>query len=216
MATETHAEHLDRNYKYQRHIYDLTREHYLLGRKRLIAELAPPRGGCVLEVGCGTALNLIRAERRYPNARYYGVDLSRMMLETAGAALARRGLSGRIKLAHGDATDFDAGALLGRDRFDRIFFSYALSMIPPWEAALERAASLVADGGSLHIVDFGSCEGLPLPAKRALYAWLARFRVTPRETIEPALAAIAARHGMSLAFDRPYRGYSVYAVLRRR
>ena len=215
MSTESHAEHLDHNYKYQRHIYDLTREYYLLGRKRLIADLAPSPDGTVLEVGCGTALNLIRAQHRYPKASYFGVDLSRMMLETAEASLARRGLAGRIKLALGDATDFDPALLLGRGRFDRIFFSYSLSMIPPWEAALEHAAGLLAERGSLHVVDFGGCEGLPAPAKRILYAWLAQFRVTPREGLEQALRDLARRHGLTLAFERLYRGYSYYAVLRR-
>ena len=216
MSTESHAEHLDQNYKYQRHIYDLTREYYLLGRKRLIAGLAPPASGSVLEVGCGTALNLIRAQRRYPDASYFGVDLSRMMLETAEAALTRRNLQGKIRLVLGDATDFDAKALLGRDRFDRVFFSYSLSMIPPWEAALEHAAGLVGETGSLHVVDFGGCERLPAPAKRALYAWLAQFRVTPREGLEQVLRELAGRHGLALSFERIYRGYSYHAVLRRR
>lgn len=216
MSSETHAEHLDRNYRYQRHIYDLTREYYLLGRKRLIAGLAPPAGGSVIEIGCGTALNLIRAARRYPDARYFGIDLSRMMLETAEAALARRGLAGRIRLALGDATDFDAKALLGESRFDRVFFSYSLSMIPPWQAALEHAAGLVAPGGSLHIVDFGGCEALPAQAKRVLYGWLAQFRVSPREDLEAELRRLAARHGLQLSFERLYRGYSYYAVLSRR
>jgi S-adenosylmethionine-diacylgycerolhomoserine-N-methlytransferase len=215
MASESHAEHLDRNYRYQRHVYDLTREYYLLGRKRLIAGLNPPKGGSVLEIGCGTALNLIRAAARFPDARYYGVDLSRMMLETAEAALARRKLEGRIKLALGDATDFDARATLGQAEFDRVFFSYSLSMIPPWEAALDHAAGLVARGGSLHIVDFGGCEQLPASAKRILYSWLAQFRVTPREALEAELTALSNRHGLSLNFERIYRGYSYYAVLKR-
>ena len=216
MSSESHAEHLDRNYRYQRHVYDLTREYYLLGRKRLIAGLAPPSGAHVLEVGCGTALNLIRAQQRYPDAHYYGIDLSRMMLETAEAALARRGLSGRIRLALGDATDFEADALLGRDRFDRIFFSYSVSMIPPWEAALDHAAGLLAPGGSLHVVDFGGCEGLPATAKRTLYAWLAQFRVTPREKLGAVVDDLARRHGLTPTFERLYRGYSYYAVLTRR
>lgn len=215
MASESHAEHLDRNYRYQRHVYDLTREYYLLGRKHLIAGLESPATGSVLEVGCGTALNLIRAARRYPSAAFYGVDLSRMMLETAEAAIARQGLGGRIKLALGDATDFDAAAALGHAGFDRVFFSYSLSMIPPWEAALEHAAGLIAPGGSLHVVDFGGCEGLPAPAKRLLYSWLAQFRVTPREDLEAALQRLAAAHGLALTFERLYRGYSYYAVLRR-
>ena len=54
-------ERLDRNYRYQRRVYDLTRRYYLLGRNRLIADLAPPDRGCVLEIGCGTARNLQRS-----------------------------------------------------------------------------------------------------------------------------------------------------------
>lgn len=216
MTAESHREHLDRNYRYQRHVYDLTREYYLLGRKRLIAGLDPPAKGAVLEIGCGTALNLIRAAERYPQARFYGVDLSRMMLETAEAALARRGLGARIRLALGDATDFEPQALLGRDRFERVFFSYALSMIPPWEQALDHAAGLVATGGSLHVVDFGGCETLSAAAKSVLYAWLARFRVTPRENLEQELSKLAAKHSLALRFERLYRGYSYYAVLTRR
>ena len=45
---------MDGVYRYQRHIYDLTRKYYLLGRDRLIADLAVPDGGTVLEIGCGT------------------------------------------------------------------------------------------------------------------------------------------------------------------
>ncbi len=215
MSRDSHADHLDRNYRYQRHVYDVTREYYLLGRKRLIADLDVPRDGSVLEIGCGTALNLIRTARRYPEARLFGIDLSRMMLETAGAALARSGLEARIRLALGDATSFDAKALLDRDTFDRIFFSYSLSMIPPWEAALEHAAGMVAPGGALHIVDFGGCEGLPGPVKRTLYAWLAKFRVEPRENLERVLGEVARRHGLTLQVQHLYRGYSAYAVLRR-
>lgn len=216
MPTEAHAEHLDRNYRYQRHFYDLTREYYLLGRRRLIADLAPPPGGSVLEIGCGTALNLIRAQRRFPGADYFGVDLSRMMLETADAALRRRGLGTSIHLALGDATDFEPRPLFGRDRFERVFFSYSLSMIPPWQAALEHAAGLLSEGGSLHIVDFGGCEALPRAFKRALYAWLFQFRVTPREELEATLSDLARRHGLSSSFEHIYRGYGYYAVLARR
>ena len=50
---------MDRLYRRQRHFYDVTRKHYLLGRDRLIDGLAPPSGGRVLEIGCGTARNLV-------------------------------------------------------------------------------------------------------------------------------------------------------------
>jgi len=216
MGAEDHAEHLDRNYRYQRHVYDLTREFYLLGRKRLIEDLAPPSGGDVLEVGCGTALNLIRAHRRYPDARYFGVDLSRMMLATANASLQRSGLTDHIRVALGDAATFDARLLFGQERFDRVFFSYSLSMMPPWVEALDHAASLLQPAGRLQVVDFGGCERLPAPMKRVLNAWLGKFRVAPRENMEQVLAGLAHRHGLTCSFEPLYRGYSYYAVLRRR
>ena len=45
----------------------------------------------------------------------------------------------RIGLAHGDATRSIRPALFGVPCFSRIFFSYSLSMIPDWQAALDQA-----------------------------------------------------------------------------
>ena len=64
MSATAHAAQMDAIYAGQRHIYDATRKYYLLGRDRLIADLAPPPGGRVVEVGCGTGRNLILAARR--------------------------------------------------------------------------------------------------------------------------------------------------------
>src|SRR5262245_23648909 len=104
----THAELMDGLYRWQRHIYDLTRKYYLLGRDRLIAGLNVPAGGTVLELGCGTGRNLILAARRYPDAHFFGLDISSEMLETARVSIGREGLAERVMLAKGDATDFDA------------------------------------------------------------------------------------------------------------
>ena len=80
---------MDGVYRYQRHIYDLTRKYYLLGRDRLLAGLDVPPDGTVLELGCGTGRNIVLAARRYPAARFFGLDISAAMLETAAASLAR-------------------------------------------------------------------------------------------------------------------------------
>ena len=135
MTDQIHARHLDGIYRHQRFIYDLTREYYLLGRDRLIAELAPPPAGSVLEIGCGTARNLIKAAALYPSARLYGVDLSSLMLRSAAGSVARCGLAHRVRLGFGDATSFDAQELFAVAAFDRIFMSYTLSMMPDWQGA---------------------------------------------------------------------------------
>ncbi len=208
------AGRMDAIYRGQRHIYDLTRKYYLLGRDGLIRDLAPPPGGSILEVGCGTARNLIAAARAWPNARCHGFDISPAMLATARAALKRSGLQDRVRLAAADATDFQA-ELFGQAGFDRVFLSYTLSMIPAWREAIDRAAAAVAPGGSLHIVDFGQQERLPRWWRAALFTWLARFEVTPRADLREALQATARRHGMRLRFQSTMRGYAWRAMLSR-
>ena len=74
---------MDAIYRTQRHFYDLTRKYYLLGRDGLIDALAPSKDGSVIEIGCGTGRNLIVAARAWPDARFYGIDISEAMLETA-------------------------------------------------------------------------------------------------------------------------------------
>lgn len=207
------ADRLDRNYRWQRHVYDLTREHYLLGRDALVAGLRPPERGAVLEIGCGTASNLVKAAERYSQAELFGIDLSRAMLDTARRKLAHHPCGGRIRVAHGDAASFDAPSLFGRRSFERIFFSYALSMIPPWQQALRHAATHLAPGGSLHVVDFGIGDRLPAVANRALRAWLARFHVEPRDGLRTELARIADETGSELAFTELARSYACYGVL---
>lgn len=203
---------MDGIYRHQRHVYDLTRHYYLLGRDRMIAELAPPPGGTVLEIGCGTARNLIAAARQYPDVGFHGLDISAEMLKSAGGMVKRNGLEEQIRLARGDATGFDAGALFGIETYDRIFFSYSLSMIPGWTEALGCAIAHLAPGGQLHIVDFADQGGLPAWFGRALKAWLARFHVTPRLTLNAELERLAAIHGGLTRSRKLYRDYAVLAL----
>jgi S-adenosylmethionine-diacylgycerolhomoserine-N-methlytransferase len=209
------GERMNRIYRTQRLVYDATRRPYLLGREALVRSLAPPPGGHVLEIGCGTAWNLLSAADCHPDACLYGLDISSAMLQTARRSIARRGLGARIVVVEADATGFDAQALFGRPAFDRVFFSYALSMIPDWRRAVACAMDAVADRGSLHIVDFGQCERLPRPVKTALFAWLARFSVAPPVDLEPELCRLAQSRGFIARIGRLYGGYAVEALMAR-
>jgi S-adenosylmethionine-diacylgycerolhomoserine-N-methlytransferase len=207
---------MDSVYRRQRHFYDLTRKHFLLGRDTLISRLHPPAGGTVLEIGCGTGRNLIAAARAYGDARLYGLDVSSAMLATARAKIRRAGLEGRITLALGDAGGFDASGLFGQARFDRVFFSYCLSMIPPWREAVRNALDLVEHkGGRVLIVDFGGQRQLPDWFKRALFSWLEKFHVAPRLELAAALAALAEESGGRLVLRSIYRDYAQIAEIRR-
>jgi S-adenosylmethionine-diacylgycerolhomoserine-N-methlytransferase len=182
-----HAALMDRVYRRQRHIYDLSRKFFLFGRDRLVRELGAQPGESIVEIGCGTARNLVRIALAYPSTRLYGLDASEQMLTTAREAAAR--LGERITLRQGlaeqlDAADFGEGA-----GFDHAIFSYSLSMIPDWRGALRAAAAALCPGGHLHVVDFGDLKGLWPPAEKALRAWLAQFHVAPRSELLEALEA---------------------------
>lgn len=205
---------MDRIYRRQRHVYDLSRKYYLLGRDRLIDGLAPPPGGRVLEIGCGTARNLVALAHRHPATPLFGIDLSLEMLDTARRRVNREGLDPRVRLAHGDATRFDPALLFGVPGFSRIFFSYTLSMIPEWEKALAQSVLWLQPGGELHLVDFGGQERLPRWFRGGLRSWLSMFHVIPRDTLEAALARLPATLEVR-TFDRPHLGYAQYAVCRR-
>jgi S-adenosylmethionine-diacylgycerolhomoserine-N-methlytransferase len=204
---------MNRMYRRQRHIYDGTRRYYLLGRDQLILGLRPKAGASVLEIGCGTGRNLVLAGRLYPDARFFGIDVSTEMLTSAITAITRSGQTGRVRVAHGDGTSFNPQNLFRLSRFDHVMVSYSLSMIPDWRGVLQAAADHLKPGGRLHVVDFGRQEGLPSIARALLLRWLAMFDVTPRDDLERVLSTMANARGADLKFERPFRGYAQYAVL---
>jgi S-adenosylmethionine-diacylgycerolhomoserine-N-methlytransferase len=213
-TTTGHGAAMDRMYRLQRHIYDLTRRYYLLGRDHMLDELKASPQHSILEIGCGTGRNLIGAAKRYPLSQYFGIDISNEMLKSAEKSLALAGLLSKTLLAQGDATNFDADVKLGRKRFDRIYFSYTLSMVPQWQMALRHATTLLAEDGELHIVDFGQCEKWPSPFKRLLFKWLDLFHVSPRSELPTVLMKLADELKLDLISKKDFGGYACRFVLR--
>lgn len=208
-ASTPHATLMDQTYRRQRLIYDLTRKYYLFGRDRLISELDPKEGSHVLEVACGTGRNLQVAARKYPYCAFYGLDISAEMLISA-----REKLKDRVNLAQADACTFKGAQLFRRAKYDRVFISYGISMIPDWEGALRRASAHLARGGELHVVDFSDQSGLPEWFGTALYRWLDKFHVTPRNDLESVLDKIATSIGGASQVRQLYHGYAQYGVVR--
>jgi S-adenosylmethionine-diacylgycerolhomoserine-N-methlytransferase len=213
-AGTSHQQAMDRMYRLQRHIYDASRRYYLLGRDRLVADLDVPRGGTVLEIGCGTGRNLIQVAHRYPHASVFGFDISEEMLKSAGSAIAQSELTDRIRFAQGDALTFDSVRTFGVALFDRVYISYTLSMIPQWKEALAHATRMLAPGGQLHIADFGQCEDLPQVFRTGLFAWLRLFHVEPRHDLREEVARLANASGGSTRFATGHNGYDWHLSLR--
>lgn len=158
----SHEQAMDRKYRRVRHVYDLTRFGFLLGRNRAIQALKIQPGKHILEIGCGTGRNLHLMSKRSENAHLYGFDISEEMLKSAKRKLDSKS---NIKLAKGDASDFSGQDLFGKRNFDGILLSFTLSMMPRWQETLEQALSHLAPQGIISIVDFGDFSGFgPLQA----------------------------------------------------
>jgi S-adenosylmethionine-diacylgycerolhomoserine-N-methlytransferase len=173
-----HADHMDRMYRYTRHIYDASRRYFLLGRDLLLKKMALKPGDRVLEMGCGTARNLIKLARHFPNASYYGLDASNSMLETARAHVQAAGLTEKIALRFCYAEQVEHERTFGvTEPFDVIFFSYSLSMMPTWPQAIEAALKNLKPEGKVYIVDFWDQGELPKAFGFVLKKFLAAFHV---------------------------------------
>ena len=204
-------ESMDRMYRLQRYFYDATRKFYLLGRDRLLDEMDVKPGELVLEAGCGTARNLIILAKRHPKAHFYGLDASSAMLETAQAKVDAAGVKNiTLKTALADDFRFDSTFELAKP-FDKIFFSYSISMIPPWRESIENALQNLAPGGSLYIVDFYDQRDLPGFFTRFLKWWLSKFHVTHWEGLMPFLEEMRGRYDVKI--EPLYRRYSFMAKL---
>jgi S-adenosylmethionine-diacylgycerolhomoserine-N-methlytransferase len=212
---------MDRMYRLTRHVYDLTRAYYLLGRDRMLAQVVTGPATATLEVGCGTARNLIKLARRPDPGLLCGIDASAEMLETAARSIARVGVpaAGRepIRLRQGLAEQLDPATMFGRTTpFDTVFFSYCLSMIPTWPGALEAALAAVKPGGKLLIVDFWDQQDLPAFFAAGLKKWLALFHVHYRPEVHAALADLGRSGRADVTFESVARRYAYIATVTKR
>ena len=208
-------ENMDRMYRLQRYFYDATRKYYLLGRDQLLDEMDVRPGEHILEAGCGTARNLIILAKRNPHAHFYGLDASAAMLETAQAKIDKAGTA-NIILNNAVADDFTHDETFGlAEPFDKIFFSYSISMIPVWRGSIDNALKNLKLGGTLFLVDFYDQAGLPPAFQRLLKWWLTKFHVQFWPGLLPYLTSLVDSGDGELELKPLFRRYSFIAVLKK-
>lgn len=215
-TSSDHAVLMDNIYRYQRYIYDITRKYYLLGRDRILREMDVRPGDTVLEMGCGTARNLLLLAKQQPNAYYYGLDASNEMLVTAEQKVKRAGFADRIALRPCLAEEADFNKTFGLDEpFDYIFFSYALSMIPTWEDALQTALNNLKPGGWIYIVDFCDQQALPAWFRKLLTWWLSLFHVKHEPALLKHIQSLQGLDPEHTSIDFIYGRYAFIARLKK-
>jgi S-adenosylmethionine-diacylgycerolhomoserine-N-methlytransferase len=143
----SHAEALSAFYAPQARHYDRFRERLLRGRGELIERLPIADGARIVELGGGTGRN----------ADFFGATLDRVgsltIVDVCAPLLAEaRDRARRIPqlcVVEADATTYEPD-----EPVDVVYFSYALTMIPDWRAAIANAIAMLKPGGVLGVVDF--------------------------------------------------------------
>lgn len=187
----SHAERLDDFYAPQVELYDASREKLLHGRERLIALLDPQPGAVVIELGAGTGRNLeFYADRVLTLKSVTLVDLCTPLLEHARTRTAQWP---NVRAIQADVTTFHPD-----EPADMVYFSYSLTMIPDWLAAIENAIAMLKPGGLLGVVDFYVSRRDPGPGRvrhgvltRNFWrAWFDRDGVFPSTDHLPTLTSL--------------------------
>jgi len=159
-----HADRLEQFYGPQAHVYDGFRSKFLWGREPLLASCAArlEETRVWVDLGGGTGENVLLMAKYMDIAKFskiYVVDLCPSLCKVAREKLQE---FPNVEIVHGDATEFAPE----EETVSLVTFSYSLSMIPPFHAAVDRAVSyLHPENGILGIADFyvsSKFESLPL------------------------------------------------------
>lgn len=162
----THAERLEGFYQGQAAGYDDFRRRLLQGREELFGALDPPEGGVWVDMGGGTGVSLeFMGDRLSRLRRVYVVDLSPSLLARARERVAARGWT-NVETVEADVTTFAPA----EGQVDLVTFSYSLTMIPDWFAAIDQANALLRPGGRVGVVDF-YVSRKHADAGRARHSW---------------------------------------------
>jgi ubiquinone/menaquinone biosynthesis C-methylase UbiE len=123
-------------------------------RERAAERLAPPAGGVVVDMGCGTGANLPHLSTQVgPAGRVLGVDFTPGVLVVARDRLRNGGASdGATPGASTGVVRGDATRPPVRDA-DAVFASFVSGMLGDPAAAVHRWADVVGPGGRLGLLD---------------------------------------------------------------
>lgn len=165
---KNHAERMESFYSGQADAYDDFRRRLLQGREELFRSLPAPESGVWVDLGGGTGSNLeYMADRMDRFDEVCVVDLAESLLEVADQRSQQNHWQ-QVKTCHADATTFRP------DRpVDLVTFSYSLTMIPDWFAAIQNAYEMLRPGGCIGVVDFYVARKHPQQG-RDRHGWFTR------------------------------------------
>lgn len=163
---QTHSERLESFYGKQAAGYDDFRRRLLQGRREMWEALPVKEGNTAVDMGGGTGANLeFLGDRIAKFKQLHLVDLSGSLLAVANERIQARGWT-NVATVETDATTW-----VPAEPVDLVTFSYSLTMIPDWFAAIDQAYKMLKPGGVIGVVDFYVSRKYP-DTGRKKHSWL--------------------------------------------
>lgn len=175
-SSGSHAARLEHFYSAQASQYDAFRERFLHGRRPMLAacaaRLSDQHNMVWVDLGGGTGENVLLMSKYLDLSRFskiYVVDLCGSLLEQARSKIKKHGWK-NVEVVKADACEWSPPEGMAT----LVTFSYSLSMIPPFHAAVDRAVSFLdQDRGLLGVCDFYTSSRYDLPLRQM--SWARRF-----------------------------------------
>ncbi len=164
-----HAARMESFYSGQAKGYDDFRKRLLQGRQELWDVIDKPEGGTWVDMGGGTGSNLeYFGDQIQQLKRIHVVDLSPSLLKMAEQRAKDNGWT-NVEVVEADATVYQPQG----ESADVVTFSYSLTMIPDWFAAIENALAMLRPGGLIGVVDFYVSRKFPGDGRKR-HGWFTR------------------------------------------
>lgn len=169
-------EKIDKIYRIHSKFYDLTRPFFLFNRKKAIELLNIHKQDKIIDLACGTGLNISLLLKKISSENILGIDYSEAMLKKA-----------REKYPNVKFIKRDVSAYKFSKKVDKIISSYSLSIIDDWEKTIINAKNSLKDKGTFIILDFYKWNGA-IKIFYPIFKWyLNKYGVDPEKNLESCL-----------------------------
>ncbi len=195
-----------RNYDFSSQLY------YLLGfrlasyRKRAVAALKLHAGDTVVDIACGTGANFPLLQQAIgPEGRIIGIDLTDAMLAQARERVEEEGWL-NVELVQSDAASYQFP-----ENVNGIISSWAITIVPEFDAVIRNGCRSLSLGGRFVVLDFKLPSGW-LSRLAPLGVFITRpFGVSMELASRHPWESIAAHFG-NVCLEEFYAGFVYVAV----